>query len=116
MVQNKITGVRPFNEFLFKSCYYHQLIAGLACFGIGYEEFLLSMFVFAKKSFELDTHEVSEKEMEKFLGYRTKICNLTEKGLIRHIDRGRPVILGVDCFYLENRPDTYRQIHNPHFI
>lgn len=34
MMKNKIDGVKPFNEFLYKSCYYHQLMAALECFGI----------------------------------------------------------------------------------
>jgi len=34
MKKNKIEGVKPFNDFFFKSCYHQQLIAGIASFGI----------------------------------------------------------------------------------
>ena len=116
MKENQIKGVEPFNKFLFRSCYYHQLIAGLACFGIQYEDILLSMFIFAEDDFEADTRTISEKGAEKILGFRSTRCNLTEKSLIRHIDRGHPVLVGVDCFFLESKQDTYRQKHDPHFV
>ena len=49
MKKYKIEGVQPFNKFSFRSCYYHQLIAALSCFGISFESVLLSSFVFAGK-------------------------------------------------------------------
>lgn len=36
--------------------------------------------------------------------------------MVKRIDKGCPVIVGVDCFYLESRSDTYRITHAPHFI
>ncbi len=49
MMKNKIDGVKPFNEFLYKSCYYHQLMAALECFGIEAKEVLLNGFVFRRE-------------------------------------------------------------------
>ena len=45
MKKNRIDGVKPFNEFFFKSCYYHQLLAGLSCFGIGRDAILFNAFI-----------------------------------------------------------------------
>lgn len=116
MQKYKIEGVQPFNKFYFRSCYYHQLIAGLACFGIPYENILMSYFVFPKKNFELEKQMVSEKKLEKILGYRNKKCNLSKKQLLGQIDKNRPMIVGVDCFYFESRPDTYLKMHDPHYV
>ena len=60
--------------------------------------------------------EISDKSGEKYLGYRNRRCNINEKSLIKHVDCGRPIIAGVDCFYLESRADTYEKVHAPHFI
>ena len=38
MKKNKIEGVRPFNDLYFRSCYYHQLLAGLNAFNIDKDE------------------------------------------------------------------------------
>jgi phenylalanine racemase len=113
---NKIEGVQPFNRFFFRSCYYHQLIAGLAAFGIPAESILLSYFVFPRKGFEIEKIVIPEKTLEKVLGYQNKRCNLSKKQLLHNIDKQRPVIVGVDCFHFESRPDTYQKMHDPHYV
>lgn len=117
MTKNKIEGVKPFNEFWFKSCYYHQLISGLSCLGISRDAGLLFGVETAEKDFSVKKYEhISQKMSEKNFGYRCKRCNITKKNLIKNIDAGRPVIIAVDCFYLESRPDSYRNMHIIHFI
>lgn len=116
MKNNKIEGVQPFNRFFFRSCYYHQLIAGLAAFGIPAESILLSYFVFPRKGFEIEKIVIPEKTLEKVLGYQNKRCNLSKKQLLHNIDKQRPVIVGVDCFHFESRPDTYQKMHDPHYV
>ena len=51
MKKNKINGVRPFNDFFFRSCYYHQLMAGIACFGIDRDAILLNAFTLIQNNF-----------------------------------------------------------------
>lgn len=117
MESNKIEGVKPFNEFLFRNCYWHQLIAGLSCLGIDGDNVLINSMVFAKEDFEVDESGIlPTKEFEKFFGYRCRRCGVTERSLVKNIDRGRPVIVGIDCFFLESREDTYRKLHDPHFV
>ena len=114
MESNKMEGVKPFNEFLFRNCYWHQLIAGLSCLGIDGDNVLINSMVFAKEDFEVDESGIlPTKEFEKFFGYR---CGVTERSLVKNIDRRRPVIVGIDCFFLESREDTYRKLHDPHFV
>ena len=117
MESNKIEGVKPFNEFFFKNCFWHQLIAGLSCLGIDGDNVLINSMAFAKEDFGLDESGIlPTKEFEKFFGYRCRRCGVTERSLVRNIDRGRPMIVGVDCFSLESRTDTYQKLHDPHFV
>ena len=116
MKNNRIEGVQPFNKFFFRSCYYHQLIAGLAAFDIPAESILLSYFVFPGKDFEIEKIVIPEKNLEKVLGYQNKRCNLSKKQLLHNIDKQRPVIVGVDCFHFESRLDTYQKLHDPHYV
>ncbi len=116
MKNNRIEGVQPFNNFFFRSCYYHQLIAGLAAFDIPAESILLSYFVFPGKDFEIEKIVIPEKNLEKVLGYQNKRCNLSKKQLLHNIDKQRPVIVGVDCFHFESRLDTYQKMHDPHYV
>ena len=57
MRKNEIVGVKPFNGFHYKSCYYHQLISGLACFGIAKENILLNSFGEIQAGFEYNGEE-----------------------------------------------------------
>ena len=117
MKSNKIEGVKPFNEFFFRNCFWHQLIAGVACLGIEAKEVLINYVAFPKNNFELDESGIlSTKQFERFFGYRCKPCGLSERSLKRRIDKGCPVIVGVDCFFLESRADTYQKLHDPHFV
>lgn len=117
MKKNKICGVRPFNDFFFKSCYYHQLMAGVACFGIDRDAILLNAFTLIQPNFDAGKEGfLHEEKLEKLLGYKREHCNLNKAKFLRCIDKGQPIIMGVDCFYLESRPDTYQKQHVPHFI
>lgn len=117
MKKNKINGVRPFNDFFFKSCYYHQLIAGISCFGVDRDAILLNAFTSIQNNFNVGKEGfLNEEKLEKLLGYKREHCNVNRAKLIRCIDKGYPVIMGVDCYYLESRPDTYQKQHVPHFI
>lgn len=113
---NKIEGVKPFNLLTLQNCYVHQLIAGAASFGIPYENILIGYFSFPKKDFQIEKKHLTDKEMGKIWGYRRKECNLSLKEIVSNIDKHNPVIIGVDCFFLEGRPDSYQKRHCPHWI
>ena len=116
MKNYKLEGIKPFNSFLFRTCYYHQLITGLSCFDIPFEDFLTCSYVFAQKNFQINKNYINEKKAEKILGYKNKSCNLSVHAIIKNIKKGRPILVGVDCFDLKNRTDTYMKEHRLHFI
>ena len=117
MKKNKINGVRPFNDFFFKSCYYHQLLAAVSSMGIDKDVVLLNAFSNIEEQFQVKkTGVFKEKKLEKLLGYKRKASNLNKRMLIRCIDKKSSIIVGVDCYFLESRIDSYYMEHTPHFI
>ncbi|MDE7396075.1 MAG: BtrH N-terminal domain-containing protein [Clostridiales bacterium] len=117
MAEKRLTGVEPFNDFVFRSCYYHQLVAGLTSLGVEKDGILLNWFIFMHDDFVTEGREFfTDRALQKALGYRVKKCNINRKKLLRSIDDGKPVIVGVDSYYLESRPETYQKCHSLHFI
>lgn len=118
MVKNEIEKeIKPFNDFLFKSCYYHQMIAAFSCFGIEAENILANRFVFIREKFSFeDKFFLTDSELAERLGCRIRNCIMSKRTLINNIDKGNPIIMGVDCYYLESRPEIYRVLHLAHFI
>lgn len=65
----KIEGVKPFKRFLFRTCYYHQLISALSCFDIDAEYILANAFTFIRDNFEYEDKDIyPEKELLEKLG------------------------------------------------
>lgn len=117
MQKNKIEGVKPFNEMFYKSCFYHQLFAGLACLGIELDNILLNSFVVIQSDFQIQEKTfLKEKILAKKMGYKYVKCDIDKNRLISAIDKGYPLIVGVDSYYLESRRDTYMTIHEGHFV
>ncbi len=117
MRKNIIDGVKPFSDFYFKTCYYHQMIAALSCFGIAAENVLMNTIMLVHDDFVIEDKDFyNDDELMSRLGCKLKKCNVAEKMLVRNIDKGNPVIVGIDCFYMESRPRTYMKRHDPHYI
>ncbi len=113
----KIEGVKPFKRFLFRTCYYHQLISALSCFDIDAEYILANAFTFIRDNFEYEDKDIyPEKELLEKLGCKIVKCRIDRRKLCKNIAAGHPVIVGVDCYYLESRADTYKYRHDPHYI
>lgn len=117
MKRNKIEGVKPFDEFWFKDCYHQQIVSVASCFGITPEYILLNSFTFVRDGLILEEVDVfNEKTLFKRLGCYIKKRSVNEKKLVKSIDKGEAIIVGVDTYYLESRPDTYLKQHAAHYI
>lgn len=117
MKRNEVKGVQPFNAIQFKSCYFHQLLAGLSCFNMDKDELLLSFISYIREDFEIENKAfLEDKEFQKKIGFQNRKCNINKNRLIKCINKGQPIIVGVDCYYLESRAETYMTRHAPHFI
>ena len=125
MVYKKLEGIKPFNELQLKSCYYHQMATAYSLFGIPSQIIVGNYFPFYKFDTEKEVLSISNSEIldEKVLEVLTgvqktfykKIDNL-EEFVEKQINDNIPVVLPVDCFYLDYREDTYLQKHIIHFI
>ncbi len=116
MPRKVLDGVRPFNEFQFKSCFYHQLIAGLGCFGNDGFRLFYSQFLQVSEGFGTKDRMLSAGKEGKLVGYRLRRMTLTGSRLQKEIDYGHPLLVAVDCYDLKHRKDTYLKKHAPHFI
>lgn len=117
MKKNIILGVKPFNDLFFRSCYYHQLLAGISVFNVNKDEVLLNFFTLIREHFELEEVDFTGyKKINNSKGYKIRYCNVNKKQLIKAINKGYPVILGIDCYYLESKKETYFKTHEPHFL
>ena len=121
----KLENVEPFNGYLFRSCYYHQLIAAYAHFGID-KNFIMMNYLplysydpktegYAVKDLEL----FSPSEMEEYTGIRVTAkrdsANVVRDTLY-HLRRDRPVIVAVDAPLLPYRKDVYQKLPTIHYL
>lgn len=120
-----LQGVKPFNDFLYRSCYYHQLIAAYSYFNISPHSIMLNyhnVMKFDGEALKFDYEQIkNKKEFELYTGVQEckvsykKIKDL-EKYIIAHIDKNEPIMILVDCFELPYRDDAYKKIHNYHYV
>lgn len=115
MRKNKLEGIRLYNGFWFRSCFFEELIMAAGIFGIDGRIFLISEFVRYGPNFQ-----ILEGDPLKILkAYGLSLRRATLKGnetIIRAIDEGNPIFVGIDCFYYPLRTDLYQKRHEPHFI
>ena len=114
MRKNIIKGVKPYNHMLFRNCYYHQLISGLAAFNVDSEDIVLSYFYLPYSNFGVE--DVEAKRPQEECPYKITDANISKRKIIKFVDSNRPVIVGVDCFYIKERKETYKRSHQYHYI
>ena len=117
-----LRGIKPFNKFFFRSCYYHQLISAYARYGTDERLILMNYFpLYDKENWQVynGLSIFTDKELEELSGIRLikkkDVADIV-KELIASIDCGAPVILSVDCYYLPYRDDMYKKRHTAHFL
>ena len=120
-----LKGLKAFNEFNLKSCYYNQLVSGYSLFGADPQ--IIAADYLPLYEFDQDNHLLSIRNME-VLREEDRIAltgvaqkqhrniNEVREFIAVHIDRRMPIILPVDCFYLHYREDTYQKVHRIHFV
>lgn len=117
MERNILAGVEPFNRTISRSCYYNQLMSGLGALGINGSDLALCEFLYIDNNFKTNMFcQPDSVIVGKWLGYRIKHTNVNAEKLMKYIDAGCPVILGVDCFDLPWRTELYLNVHSNHFL
>ncbi len=117
MRKNKLDNIRPFNDFLYRNCYYHQLVSALSCLGIEKDHVFLNSFAIISENFSAEwTQVVPEKDLLYQIGCDVEYAPFTVKTLTRSIDAGFPLIVGFDCYYFSEREDLFMKKHAPHYV
>jgi hypothetical protein len=120
-----LEGIKPFNKFLFKSCYYHQIIAGYSYFGVDERVTLVNYLpVYCANGAECvpdvkDMPLFDDKDIADITGVRLTVKAGSGSILneaVGNIARNRPVIVAVDTYDLPYREDAYKKIHSQHYI
>ncbi len=121
MQKQKLIGFEPFNKFLFKSCYYHHLLACYSFYGAD-PEILLSNYITLYSNSE-DTFKeycvFDKRQLRKISGvYDEKLTEPSDFAgeVISLIDNGTPIIAAVDTYYLPYRKNDYKKTHYLHYI
>lgn len=123
MTQNKLIGVTPFNKFMFRTCYYHHLLACYDYYGAD-QDLLLSNFIAlyapgAKGGFFKSYCVYDRRQLACLSGVKDvkldEPASVTDT-LIQYLDAGIPVILSMDNYYLPHRKDYYKKQHILHYI
>lgn len=126
-VVGEIKGIEPFNDVFFINCFYSALFSVVQYYGQNIMDYLLNHITayqyhedkpalkfdvdFLESGSLLDTLKKHEITVEKKMPEGSVL-----QEIFKDIDKQNPVIIGVDCYYLSIRKDTYNKNHWPHSI
>lgn len=118
MQQNKLEGIQVFGgQFWYQSCFYHELMYAVGLWGIDGRELLLQEFIYYSKNFRINKNIMPMGKMYKSLGISLQHVNVPDfETAAEYIDKGFPLLIGVDNFYYKARTDDYNRIHASHFV
>jgi hypothetical protein len=116
--RNELADINPFNYCWIGSCFDHGVCAAMPYFGVEHSQFLLAKFEFFKKDLEFEPiTDSGNEELYNKLGLRVENAYFkTPDEVMELIDRGIPVLAGIDCFWIKHRIDMYQRTHANHFI
>lgn len=122
--ENKIEGIQPFNDVFYQSCVSNSLFSIINYYNADVLSFFVKDIILYGSAKDIDMPGKVEylelASMEKVLeamGIGVDVFNKKDniiQELIRSIDKQRPVIIGVDCFYETIRPEHYKKTNWPH--
>ncbi len=122
--ENKLKGIQPFNEVFYQSCVSNSLFSVINYYGADLLPLFVNDIILYASANDMDVsgnieyHELDS--MENILKSMGIGANIVEKNdnvimdLIQSIDKQRPVIIGVDCFFESIRPEHYKKSNWPH--
>lgn len=118
MQKNRLEGVHMFNgPFWHRSCFYHELMFAVGAFDIDGRELLLEDFIFYGKNFSIKSEIMPRSKLYKSMGFYLQHINVPDvETTVKYIDKGFPLLIGVDTFYYTARDDYYGKHHSPHFV
>lgn len=124
MEKRILRGIRHYNESWFRSCYYHQLIAGMSYYNVPEEYVICNYTLELRKTPEsvpfeyIEKDILNEEEFQALTGIRLKALESAdlEECVIKSINAHKPLIVGQDSYYQPYRWDYYGKVHGSHFV
>lgn len=120
-----LEGFKPFNDIVFKSCFYSAFFPIVRYYAKSINPFLANEAIYYKyvldngtRTFDLlSTPIIGLEQLAEGIGIyiQKKDANIDLiSSLKASIESNKPVILSVDSYYESIRPDTFLKIHWPH--
>lgn len=114
--------IEPFNDVWYDNCFIHAILPIIRYNGVNLEEFLHGeeiLYYYFDNSIRIGLEKV--QNLDYYLGMIDyKINYLDEQEPIKvienYIDKSIPVIIWVDCFYVNRRRDTFGKKHLAHCL
>lgn len=116
MLKNELQGVQLLKGFWFRSCFFQEIATAASIFGLNGKQLLLIDFVNYGKDFHI-REEIAPMKAIKYFGLQIQKINISGMPtIVKAIDRGSPVLIGVDTYFYRIRKDLYRKEHRVHFV
>ncbi|WP_113673426.1 condensation domain-containing protein [Vallitalea guaymasensis] len=120
-----IDGIKPFNDVIYKDCFYSALFPVLEFYNKSIKEILCNDVFIYDGSDNNESIDATYLVKDKLIPMFNK-CGLKANRIIRSnniisniktaLKKGRLVIIQIDCYYSSIRKDTYEKEHWPHTI
>lgn len=121
-----IDNIEPYNDVFYKDCFYNSAFPIVKHFNkdiliylvndiIAFEGTKSAHMPLAAEYFPVKSLEDVMKE-EGIQCKTQAVCQDLEAEVKAAIDMKHPVIVWIDCFYKEDRTDTYKKVHWPHSL
>lgn len=121
----KLTGIKPFNDFFYKSCFFNSLFPVVQF----YDKDILPFIVNDVLAYHLEDIQSGKSLNAEYIGIKSAEDIIGDVGIdlkkkmynvniieeiIESISYGNPVIVWVDCYYESLRKDLFQKRHHPH--
>lgn len=124
--QNSIEGIVPFNEVFYRSCIYNSVFAVMGYYGASVLPVFTNDVILYHSADQLEGLEkmnyIEKESLENLLygqGIRLQVrdvCTNVIQEIISCIDKGHPVIVGIDCFFETIRSEFYKKANWSHNV
>lgn len=124
MNKNEIEGIKPFNSFHYKNCFYSAFLSVVEHFNKKVLDILSNdVLLYAKEEDDdigvkyLEAKELTSVIRSMGIGGETKFkCEDVISDIKAALCKNRPVILWIDCYYQSARKEMYFKKHWEHAI
>lgn len=124
MIDNMILDIKPYNEIHYHNCFLHAFYPVVMYFERAISSYILSEY----SLYDIDNVNILHKKRlyikerdnilkaHNIIENKSRLNNDIINNIRNSISDGKPVIVYIDCYYEDIRPDSYKLIHQPHLL